>query len=332
MFRALVRVVAVVAALAGAGYAAFQLSPWPGALVIRVLMDRGGVAAAQALEKHVPAGVTGRIGEAYQSDDESARFDVFYPLVDEGKAIPLPTVVWVHGGAWLSGDKEHVANYLKIITAKGYVTIGVNYGLAPSRGYPEPVRQVNSALAYLIKNAARLNIDPDRLFLAGDSAGAQIAAQTAAIVTSPAYAASIGIEPGLKPSQLRGVLLLCGAYDASLLNLEGVFGWFLRTVLWSYFGTKDFLADPRLAQFSVARHITPQYPPLFIAVGNADPLAPQSVAFAEAAAGLGVPVDKLFFPKDYIPPLRHEFQFNLDVKAGRLALERTLAFLAARSK
>jgi hypothetical protein len=61
-------------------------------------------------------------------------------------------------------------------------------------------------------------------------------------------------------------------------------------------------------------------------------LAPQSVAFAEAVAGRGVPVDRLFFPKDDTPPLGHEFQFDLDVAAGRLALERTLAFLAARSK
>lgn len=332
MVRALVRLVVFAVVLAGAGYAAAQLSPWPGALVIRFLMDRGGVAAAQALEKHVPAGVTGRIGEAYQAGDESARFDVFHPLVEEGKVVPLPAVVWVHGGAWLSGDKQQVANYLRIIAAKGYVTIGVNYGLAPAKGYPEPVRQVNAALAYLVKNAARLNIDPDRIFLAGDSAGAQVAAQTAAMVISPAYASAVGIEPGLEPSRLRGVILFCGAFDASLLNLEGAFGWFLRTVLWSYFGTRDFLSDPRLAQFSVARHITQRYPPVFIAAGNADPLTPQSVAFAERAAGLGVPVDKLFFPKDYEPRLGHEFQFNLDVEAGKLALERALAFLAARSR
>ena len=99
-------------------------------------------------------------------------------------------------------------------------------------------------------------------------------------------------------------------------------------MFWSYFGTKKYSTDARLEQFSVPRHITGGFPPIFISVGNRDQLAPQSYMFAEIAKRKGVPVDSLFFPESYAPPLRHEYQFDLDSDAGKLALERSLEFLA----
>jgi len=53
---------------------------------------------------------------------------------------------------------------------------------------------------------------------------------------------------------------------------------------------------------------------------NADPLAPQSRMLAEVVTQHGVPVDTLFFPDDYAPPLAHEYQFDLDTEAGQTAL------------
>jgi acetyl esterase/lipase len=73
------------------------------------------------------------------------------------------------------------------------------------------------------------------------------------------------------------------------------------------------------------------FPPAFISVGNADPLAPQSRALAEALEAVGVEVDTLFFPDDHSPPLAHEYQLLLSTQEGRLALDRSVAFLAAHS-
>ncbi|MGQ2933682.1 alpha/beta hydrolase [Sphingopyxis sp.] len=72
--------------------------------------------------------------------------------------------------------------------------------------------------------------------------------------------------------------------------------------MWSYAGTRD-PEDPRVARLGIASHVTADYPPTFISVGNADPLAPQSIAFAEALRAKGVEVDSLFFPPDHKPPL-----------------------------
>ena len=64
-----------------------------------------------------------------------------------------------------------------------------------------------------------------------------------------------------------------------------------------YFGTKDFLHDPRLAQFSVAGHMPAEFPALFISAGNGDSLPPDSLALAETATRRGVIVDTLFFSR-----------------------------------
>ena len=101
----------------------------------------------------------------------------------------------------------------------------------------------------------------------------------------------------------------------------------IKSALWSYIGYKNFMNGPELDQLSVARHITPDFPPIFISVGNSDWLEPQSFSFAEDAEKLGVSVDRLFFADDYRPRAPHEFQFYLDEQAGRIALERSIRFL-----
>jgi acetyl esterase len=330
--RALVGVFALLALLPVVLYAAYLLSPWPSALFYRVLMDRGGVAMANALAKHVPPEVRSLRDLRYDPADPDALLDVHYPsaVLKDGKA--LPTVVWIHGGGFISGGKEQIANYARIVAAGGYTVVGVNYSLAPGARYPTPLRQVDAALGFLLANAARLHVDPDRIVLAGDSAGAQVAAQMAAIVSAPDYAKAVGIAPRLSRLQLAGVVLFCGVYDARLMRPEGPFAGFLQAVGWSYFGTKDFSRSPGLAQFSVVDHVTSDYPPSFVSAGNRDPLLAHSLAMVQALTAKGVAVETLFFPEDYSPPLGHEYQFDLDSDAGKQALSRLLAFLQSRPR
>lgn len=309
----------VAVALLVIGYAALELSPWPAALFYRFVMNRGADMLARAAEKHVPPGVAAVLDEPYHP---RAALDVYYPAQGSG---PLPTIVWVHGGGFFAGSKNQLANYLKILAARGYTVVAVGYSLAPASRYPTPVRQLNAALGYLVQNAGRLRVDPQRLYLAGDSAGAQLAAQVANILTVPSYAQTVGISPSMERAQLRGVILFCGVFDLELADPHGPFGHFFRTVTWAYSGQKN---APPLPEISVMRFVTREFPPAFISAGNGDPLLRQSRAMAEALTKQGAKVETLFFPDDYRPELPHEYQFNLDTDAGRLALERTLKFLA----
>ena len=218
-------------------------------------------------------------------------------------------------------------DHLRLLAAEGYSVAGIDYSLAPGATYPTPVTQTNAALSYLVAHAADYGYDAGRLALAGDSAGAQIAAQTALTLTDPAYAGRTGLAAGATPDRLKGILLFCGGLDAAHLSLDGPFGGFLSTVLWSYFGHRDVLNDPRLADFSIPQSLHTGFPPLFITVGNADPLAAQSYAVAQRASELGLTTETLFFPEDYVPPLEHEYQFDLDSEAGQEAFRRATLFL-----
>jgi acetyl esterase/lipase len=322
-------IIAIAAALILAAWWAIEVSPWPSALAIRYVLDSGAWRANAALAGRVPAGVTARRNEIYDAADPDARLDVFYPSAAQAEDKALLTVVWIHGGGFLSGSKDQIANYAQILAAGGYTVVAVDYSLAPERKYPTPLRQLNIALAYLQKNAARLHIDPQRFVLAGDSAGALLAAQVANLVTSVDYARALELAPTLKPSQIAGLVLYCGPYDMRRPATAEPLGWFLRTLLWSYGGRRDFANAPRVATLAVVNYLTPQFPPSFISVGNADPLSQQSRGLALALTRLGVRVDSLFFADDYTPRLAHEYQFNLDTDAARLALERAQEFLTS---
>jgi acetyl esterase len=309
-------------------YAAFQLSPWPSVLLIRHTFHKNGAAAADSIAQLVPKGLSVQRELRYAPSDRDAVFDVFAPREMHS---PLPAVVWVHGGGFIAGSRSELSNYLQILAARGFVTVAMDYTLAPRARFPTPVREVNDALTFIVANAQRFNIDPQRIFLAGDSAGAQIAAQTALIISNADYARHIGVKSGMEREALRGLVLFCGSYDPTSVKFEGSFGDFMRTVIWSYIGTRD-PRDPRVAELSVAPHLTPAYPPVFISVGNADPLAPQSITMAAALRAQSVEVDALFFPKDYEPPLYHEYQRLLLTDAGRLAFDHFVAFLNLHAK
>lgn len=167
-----------------------------------------------------------------------------------------------------------------------------------------------------------------KIVLAGNSAGAQNAAQTALVISQPEYAQRVGLSPAVASSALKGVILHCGFHDPDGIKANGALGGFVATVVWSYFGSKSLAEEPRAKEFSIVANVGAGFPPMFISAGNGDPLGPQSRKLAEVAAQKGAVVDSLFFPDDYTPPLQHEYQFDLDTGAGQTALRRTLEFLA----
>jgi acetyl esterase len=303
---------------------AFAVSPGPSVLIIRAIFDRGAEEASRKLESHVPASVvtdTLRYDEA----DPNAMLDIHRPPAPTARG---PTIVWIHGGGFVSGQRSDITNYAKVLAGEGFTVVNVDYTIAPKAHYPQPIRQVNKALAFLSRNGRRLGIDSNRLVLAGDSAGAQIAAQSAAVITNPAYGRLIGVRPEVRPSQLAGTLLYCGVYDISGMGKNGgILGWFVESTGWAYSGKRHWREDAQFQTISVLPHLTRTFPPAFVSAGNADPLGSQSVDLADALGSAGIPVETMFFPAHYKPPLGHEYQFDLDDAGGKLALQRSVAWL-----
>ncbi|MBP3043773.1 alpha/beta hydrolase [Arthrobacter jiangjiafuii] len=317
------------AGLAAAAVAAVRLSPWPSALLIRAVFARGARQVAGLMRPHAPAtGITEHRGLRYAPASRGGgRLDLFVPRDAPG---PAPLVVWIHGGAWLSGSRNDVEPYLRILASHGYAAAGVDYTIAPRGTYPQAVRELTEALAFLQDRAGELGLDPQRIVLAGDPAGAQLAAQLAVLATNPDYGRVTGLPPALAAADLRGVILHCGVYDlAALAGLRGVLGWGFKTALWAYTGNRDWSSTPAGAQMSVLDHVTARFPPALIAGGNGDSLTgSQSVPLAARLAALGTAVRTRFWPAGHSPALPHEYQFHLNRPEARQTLAETLAFLA----
>lgn len=317
--------------------AALTISPWPGALVIRAIFEDNAKKMAEVMAPFAPSsGVTAVLDVQYAGGSKLAHghfteLDVYYPT---GTTKPLATIIWTHGGAWISGDKSNDRAYFEILASKGYTVIGLNYTYGPESTYPTAVEELNLAHKFIVANAAKYFVDPSRLILAGDSAGAQLTSQLAVMITDPSYARQMRITPGLQPSQVRGLVLNCGVYDlTTLLGAAGLLGWGDDVALWAYSGHKDLNvgSSPVLAQMSTINFVSSAFPASFISGGNADPLtAGNSVPMAARLKWLGVPVTTLFWPSNYTPALPHEYQFRLDLDAGQTALQQTLAFIASR--
>lgn len=308
-----------------------SLTPWPSAMLIRSVFEKGGAATVTEMDRHpTSAALDEQLDIAYGDDGADTTMDVFSPA---GADAPLPTVVWIHGGAWISGSKADVAPYLRLLAAEGYTTIGVNYTLGPEGQYPLAVHQLNAALAYIDAHAEELNVDSAQIVLAGDSAGAQLASQMATITTSPAYAELLSVEAALDADQLVGTILNCGVYDlAALAALQGIEGWGLKSAMWAYAGDKTWAESSVGATMSTVNWVTADFPPTYISGGNGDGLTwLQSIPMAHRLEGLGVDVTALFWPADHAPALAHEYQFHLDLDEAQSALQATIDFLDERT-
>ncbi len=305
--------------------ASLAVSPWPTAMALRYMFRKGVADRAARQLRDAPEDIVAFIDERYDPDPD-ALLDVYIPGAAVRSGTALPVVLWVHGGGFVAGSKEELGGYLRMLAARGFVVVGVRYSLAPEATYPTPVRQVMAALHHIQGHSARLNIDPTRIVLAGDSAGAQISAQVAALVTNPEYVAEVGVASTVDPAHLRGVALCCGLFDLTALRDRKTFG-FISAAGWAYSGHRRFTADTFFIRtVSVQGFLTTAFPATFLTAGDADRILPQSVALASTLTGKGVDVETLFYEKGHQPPLGHEYQFELDLADGRAAFDRLAAF------
>ena len=183
--------------------------------------------------------------------------DVYYPA---GTSRPLPTIVSIHGGGYVYGSKEIYRRYGMDMAKRGFAFVNFNYRLAPKWKFPAPLADTNAVLQWVRANARRYHLDPERIILVGDSAGAQLASQYAAIHTNPEYASLF--ELNLPKVTIRALGLNCGRYD--MVN------WMAKKrkgLALDYLGKEIPADDPRL---NVLGAVTGDYPPAYITTAHND--------------------------------------------------------------
>lgn len=140
------------------------------------------------------------------------RLDIYLPAKADTLE-EISAVIFVHGGAWKTGDKVLVNNKSAWLTANGIALVSINYRFWPDVTYKEQASDVANSVAWTRNNADRFGIDSNRIFLMGHSAGAHLVALTG---TNPKY---LGLYD-LKSTDLAGVIPIDGGGLHVPLQLE----------------------------------------------------------------------------------------------------------------
>ena len=233
----------------------------------------GAEARAPARGPKLPAGVKAYRDLAYDTHGKSNTLDLYVP---ENSAGPLPLVIWIHGGAWLAGNKDDGGPAIRLLP-HGYATASINYRLSQEAIYPAQIEDCKAAVRYLRANAKRYNLDPDRIGVWGRWAGGHL---VALLGTTGDVKALEGKGPNQEvSSRVQAVSDLFGPTDLSKIAAQSG-----KQIVMKHDGPDSpgakLLGGPIESNFDKAQkanpiaYITKNDPPFLILHGDKDPLVP----------------------------------------------------------
>ena len=111
----------------------------------------------------------------FEKPNQLLQMDLLIPQV----AKPLPAVIFVTGGAFIAANRARKLQLRMSLAEKNFVVASINYRTAPNSKFPQPIEDVKSAIRFLKANAQKFNVDAEKIFLIGDSAGGYLTAMTA---------------------------------------------------------------------------------------------------------------------------------------------------------
>lgn len=163
----------------------------------------------------------------------------------------LPVMFWIHGGGWQVGDKGDVGIKPQVLTDRGFVFVSTNYRLLPEVTMEELTMDVAKSLGWVHDHIAEYGGDPERIFVGGHSAGAQLAAL---LCTDERYLNDQGVAFDV----LKGCIPVDGdTYDIPKIIMTAEFGQALYGGKMFTFGHRQkFGNDPdKHVNFSAVTHI-----------------------------------------------------------------------------
>jgi acetyl esterase/lipase len=110
--------------------------------------------------------------------------DLYLPK--KSPAIPMPAVVYIHGGGWVNGSKVAFQRHAAYMATKGYAGACIEYRLSGEAKYPAAIDDSKAAVRWVRANAKKYNIDPNRIGAAGGSAGGHLVALLGTATDDPA--------------------------------------------------------------------------------------------------------------------------------------------------
>jgi acetyl esterase/lipase len=200
------------------------------------------------------------------------QLDLYRPDPDRRDA-PPPLIVWVHGGAWRAGSREDVP--IRALVEQGYAIASIDYRLSTTARFPAQVHDIKAAIRFVRAKAADWSCDPDRLIIAGASAGGHLAALAGVSHGLPQLEGTVGKDL----DQSTAVQAIVSFYGAS--NLQTILAQSTPHGLRVREPALEMLLgglpnqQPDLARLaSPVAHVDPHDPPLLLLHGDQDPQMP----------------------------------------------------------
>ncbi len=321
-------VLGVVALIIIAGVFYFVCSPMPVVRLLRRKME-GDITMPENCKEAVNCVEIHR-DFTYASHYAQNNYDLFLPK-EQGRH---PLILWVHGGAFVAGDKSGTENWGIMLASKGYAVASMNYCWAPEAAYPAQIVQISEALSAISNSAFAKQIDMHCVALAGDSAGAYMAAQFAAVHSNRMLADKINVQSPLDSNALKCTLLYCGPYDVKkMLDIENkTLRLFISRIGWSFLGKKRWQTAELISTVNPADFVTENFVPSYITDGNSWSFENHGRALAEKLREKGIAVKERYFPKEEYGEVTHEYQMQLDTENGINCFNETIEFLSEYMK
>lgn len=205
-----------------------------------------------------------------------------------------PGLLYLHGGGFVLGSSAtHDRLTRELAAAIGARVLSIDYALAPEHPYPAGLDDCVAAARWLAAHGEELGVDPRRLLIGGDSAGANLSA--AAIIrlrdAAPRFRAALLIYGGFTYGETASV---AAWGERDLILSAKVMRWFARHYLGDRAPGESALAgDPCLEPLGADLR---GFPPSVLVAGTLDPLLDDSRLFAAALEKAGVPVEIHVYP------------------------------------
>lgn len=216
-----------------------------------------GIASSASISTSCASAPGERLDVVY--DDrfgDDTKMDVYLP---EGEGLH-PGVMFIHGGAWIAGDRSEYSQAAKRLARAGYVAATIEYRLLPDGAFPKNVQDCFCALAHMRAHAGEYGLDPNRVAVVGYSAGGHLAAM-------------VGLasdDPTLKTDCAAGTTGPPNAVVAGSANYD------LRGTPPDFWLAEEYLGgDPDdlpevYSKASPITHVGPGKPPFLIVIGTDD--------------------------------------------------------------
>lgn len=214
---------------------------------------------------------------AYCNADPAQKMDIYFPQ----SGGPWPTVVYVHSGSWMHGDKSEAAMFASGLNSMGYLVVSLNYRLYPPATFPAMIEDVKCGIRALRAHATEYHLDPKRIGAMGTSAGGHLVGLLGTMDPNSPWDIGGYLD---QPSRVQAVVSLAGVMDLSQPFPNA--------------GSNDIetmkrigFSETNMMEASPISHVTPDDAPFLLIHGDQDSSVPyqQSQVMYDRLVQAGVP-------------------------------------------